>query len=205
MPRTLLVTGVDSLAPEKQKILQTLMTGRDVFLPFARRFRLVLAADRHLSDLADAGRFNDTLFYKISSLSVEVPTLRALRGDILLHARHLIDHHAAAHRVEKSPSLSPAAATWLEEQEWPGNYAELSRTLQLAVASSKHPELSVPVLEFALEKILAETGPSTGSASPWPSAGSSARRGRSTSMRSPPTGACRRAGARSRHCSQSAS
>jgi DNA-binding NtrC family response regulator len=162
---TLLVTGVDSLAPEKQKILQTLMTGRDVFLPFARRFRLVLAADRHLSDLADAGRFNDTLFYKISSLSVEVPTLRALRGDILLHARHLIDHHAAAHRVEKSPSLSPAAATWLEEQEWPGNYAELSRTLQLAVASSKHPELSVPVLEFALEKILAETGPSTGSAS----------------------------------------
>jgi DNA-binding NtrC family response regulator len=152
---TLLVTGVDSLAPEKQKILQTLMTGRDVFLPFARRFRLVLAADRHLSDLADAGRFNDTLFYKISSLSVE----------ILLHARHLIDHHAAAHRVEKSPSLSPAAATWLEEQEWPGNYAELSRTLQLAVASSKHPELSVPVLEFTLEKILAETGPSTGSAS----------------------------------------
>jgi DNA-binding NtrC family response regulator len=168
---TLLVTGVDSLSPEKQQILQTLMTSRDVFLPFARRFRLVLAADRHLSDLADAGSFDDTLFYKISSLSVEVPTLRALRGDILLHARHLIDHHAAAHRTAHAPALAPAAAAWLEEQAWPGNYAELSRTLQLAVASSKHPELSVPALEFALAQILAETGPSTvSSALPAPAA-----------------------------------
>ena len=161
---TLLLTGVEALSPEKQKILQTLMTGRDVFLPFARRFRLVLAATRHLSDLADAGSFDDTLFYKISSLCVEVPTLRALRGDILLHARHLIDHHAAAQKSAKSPGLSPAAATWLEQQEWPGNYAELSRTLQLAVASAQHPELSVPVLDFALGQILAEAAASAAAA-----------------------------------------
>ena len=163
---TLLITGVESLTPDQQKVLQTLMTSRDVFLPFARRFRLVLAAPRHLSDLADAGTFNETLYYKISSLSVEVPSLGELRADILLHARQLLDQHAAAHPSAKSPSLSTAAAAWLEEQEWAGNYTELSRTLQFALTAARGPELGVPALELALEKVHIETGASAAAAKP---------------------------------------
>lgn len=165
---TLIVTGVESLSPAQQKILQTLMSSRDVFLPFARRFRLVLAAAGHLSDLADSGRFDETLYYKISSLSVEVPSLRELRGDILLHVRQLLDQHAAAHQSARSLALSTAAATWLEEQEWAGNYAELARTLELAVSAVKGPELGVPALEYALERTLAEIGEALPAAAPAP-------------------------------------
>gem|GEM_PF-1085467 len=153
---TLIVTGVESLSPAQQKVLQSLMTSRDMFLPFARRFRLVLAAATHLSDLADNGAFDETLYYKISSLSVEVPSLHELRSDILLHVRQLLDQHAAAHKLPKSPSLSTAAAAWLEEQAWPGNYTELSRTLQIAGAAHKGSELDVPALEAALGKVRAE-------------------------------------------------
>jgi DNA-binding NtrC family response regulator len=155
---TLLITGVELLTPAQQKILQTLMTSRDVFLPFARRFRLVLAAAAHLSDLADAGSFDETLFYKISSLSVDVPALRELRGDILLHARQLLDQHAAASQSAKSPALTTEAALWLEAQDWTGNYTQLSRTLQVAVAGVTAGELDVSDLESAVEAVFAEAG-----------------------------------------------
>lgn len=153
---TLIVTGVESLSPAQQKVLHTLMTSRDMFLPFARRFRLVLAAAAHLSDLADNGAFDETLYYKISSLSVDVPSLHELRGDILLHVRQLLDQHAAAHKLPKSPSLTTAAAAWLEAQEWPGNYTELARTLQIAGATAKGTEIGVPALEAALRQVRAE-------------------------------------------------
>src|SRR5205807_1346481 len=42
-PGTLVVTGVEGFSDEQQKTLENLTTGRDVFLPFARRFRTVLA------------------------------------------------------------------------------------------------------------------------------------------------------------------
>eukprot|EP01031_Cornospumella_fuschlensis_P004292 gene4292-biopygen3574 len=132
------------------------MGSRDVFLPFARRFRLVLAGSNHLSELADNGQFDETLYYKISALSINVPALRELAGDILLHARNLLDQHAAATYADKTFSLTTAAASWLESQEWPGNFAELSRTLHAAVSSGSKPELDAKALETAHAKILAE-------------------------------------------------
>lgn len=153
---TLIVTGIESLSPAQQKTLSTLMSGRDVFLPFARRFRLVLASSNHLSELADDGLFDETLYYKISSLSITLPTLSELAGDILLHARQLLDQHAAATYAEKTFSLTPAAATWLETQEWPGNYLELSRTLLAAVSAGTRAELDLPAIEAAHAKVLAE-------------------------------------------------
>ncbi len=163
---TLLVTGVESLTAAQQKTLTTLIGSRDVFLPFARRFRLVLAAAGHLSDLADSGQFDETLYYKISSLSVDVPTLRELRGDLLLHVRQLLDQHSAAAQSPRSASLSSAAASWLKAQDWPGNHAELSRTLQLAVARSTGSELNVPALEIAKRGAAFETLPTTALSAP---------------------------------------
>jgi DNA-binding NtrC family response regulator len=154
---TLIITGVESLSLAQQKILESLMTSRDMCLPFARRFRLALAAAGVLSDLADSGHFGETLYYKISSLSVEVPSLDELRSDILLHARQLLDQHCAARKSLPSPAFTTDAATWLEGQEWAGNYTELSRTLLLAVTHSNGPELDVAALESALEQTIVES------------------------------------------------
>lgn len=155
---TLIVTGVESLTAEQQVVLNILTASREMFLPFARRFRLVLAATGHLSDLADAGTFDETLFYKISSLAVEVPALRELRGDILLHVRLLLDQLAAETKAPKSLALTNAAAAWLEEQEWLGNYADFARTVRLAAAATTGPQLDVPALESSFKKVLAEAG-----------------------------------------------
>ena len=142
---TLVVTGVETFTPAQQKILQTLLASRDVFLPFARRFRVVLAAGANLSELADSGQFNDTLYYKISSLSINVPPLRELSGDILANVRNLLDGHAAEVKAAKPFVLTPAAASWIEAQPWPGNYGQLSRTV--LAACRRGAQIEVAALE----------------------------------------------------------
>jgi len=150
---TLIVTGVESFNREHQNTLSDLTTGRGVFLPFARRFRLVLAATSDLSEHVDNGDFDETLFYKISSLSLPVPTLREMRGDIADNALRLLAQMGEYGRPAGPLSLTPAAAAWIEEQEWPGNYDELARTLRTAVRRAKAPELAVADLEAALYQV----------------------------------------------------
>ncbi len=146
---TLLVTGVETFTPEQQKILQALLASRDMFQPFARRFRVVLAATPNLADLADSGQFNETLFYKISTLTIAVPAMRELRPDILANVRQLLDGKAAAGQTAKPYSLTTAAANWLESQPWPGNYRQIGDVV-LGAAGDFGGEIDVPALEAAL-------------------------------------------------------
>jgi DNA-binding NtrC family response regulator len=145
---TLIVTGVETFTPAQQKILQTLLGSREMFQPFARRFRVVLACGGNLSDLADAGDFDETLYYKISAVTITVPPLRKLHGDILPNVRQLLDQHATDTRAATPFSLTTAAASWLEAQTWPGNYDQLRRLVLLACEHST--EIDEPVLSSLL-------------------------------------------------------
>lgn len=125
------------------------MTGRDVFLPFARRFRIVLAAAGNFSELADDGRFNDTLYYKISSLSLSLPPLRELREDIPANAKRLLAEHRVTLDAAAPFELAPDAATWLSTQNWPGNHAQLSSTLLVAAKATRGTVIDAAALESA--------------------------------------------------------
>ena len=180
---TLIVTGVESFTPEQQKTLENLVTGRDVFLPFARRFRLVLAATLDLTDRVDEGTFNDTLYYKISSLSLTVPNLREMRGDIVLNAKRIL---AANHETGQIPvplEIAPAAAEWIEAQEWTGNYDQLASAvvhaakfaegndITLASFAAGWPEgwqASVAVATAPVVSIEDESGPTGETRPPFP-------------------------------------
>ena len=145
---TLVVTGVETFTAAQQKVLETLMTGRDVFLPFARRFRLVLAAAGNLSELADEGAFNETLYYKISSLSLSIPPLRDMASDIPVNARQILEDHRAATNAKTPFLLEPTTEKWLKAQSWSGNFAQLARVVIGAAAE----KIDVPLLQASLRR-----------------------------------------------------
>ena len=126
---TLLVTGVEGFDAVQQKTLENLMTGRDVFLPFARRFRLVLAATSELSERVDDGTFGETLFYKASALTLSVPTLREMRGDIVPNAERILAARREAGHASSPLTLAADTAEWIRTQDWPGNFDELARAI----------------------------------------------------------------------------
>ena len=146
---TLIVSGVETFTPGQQKTLENLMSGRDVFLPFARKFRLVLAATPALSERVDEGTFNETVFYKVSSLTVTVPTLREMRGDVAANAKWILAAHREGGHPAAPAEIAADAAEWLEAQEWPGNYAELTRVVLNAVGQTDGAELTLAALEAA--------------------------------------------------------
>jgi DNA-binding NtrC family response regulator len=148
---TLIVSGVEGFTGAQQETLEDLISGRGVFLPFARRFRLVLAATNALSDRVDDGGFGETLFYKVSALSLAVPSLREMRSDIPANARRILALHREQSSTTGPLGIAADAAEWLESRDWPGNYDELVQTVLRAAARAAGDELTVPDLLAAAD------------------------------------------------------
>ena len=144
---TLVVSGVETFNPDQQAALNNLMSGRDIFLPFARRFRLVLAATGRLWDRVEDGTFDETLYYKITSLSLAVPNLRDMRSDIPVIAQAILSVGDGGENSTPGPELAPEAAEWLEAQPWPENYAQLRRTVLAAVPRAENGRITLAALQ----------------------------------------------------------
>jgi DNA-binding NtrC family response regulator len=112
--------------------------------------RVICATHRPLKALVKAGAFRADLYYRISTVEVELPPLRQRREDILLLAHSLLQKFSARH---KRPALrfSPGVLATLQEHAWPGNIRELQNVIERAVVVCDGSEIQVRDLppEFA--------------------------------------------------------
>jgi two-component system response regulator HydG len=86
--------------------------------------RLILATNRNLREQVEQKLFREDLFYRISVLVLEMPSLRAIKDDIPLITHSLID--SGTHRI------TPAAMDKILSYRWPGNVRELKNCLARA-------------------------------------------------------------------------
>lgn len=86
--------------------------------------QLVALTNRSLKQEVDAGRFRRDLYYRISTVTVQVPPLRERGQDIELLARHF-DAQLAARDHEPPLRLTDAVLATLLAYRWPGNVREL--------------------------------------------------------------------------------
>lgn len=144
---TLIVHDVDNFNAAQQELLNELILMRGLFQPFARCFRIVLAATTQLAAHVEAGNFDETLYYKISALSLPIPPLGDLRGDIGVNSLRLLEHYQGTVDANAPVALAADALGWLEAQPWPGDYAQLAHTLYFALRHASGPELTRAALE----------------------------------------------------------
>ncbi len=98
-------------------------------------FRLVTSSRQSRETLAAGGLVRPDLFYRLGGLVVEMPPLRARRGDIAEIAEAVLDELAETNRIRR-PFLHPDALAVLESYHWPGNVRELeNELLRLALHS----------------------------------------------------------------------
>jgi two-component system response regulator FlrC len=92
--------------------------------------RVIATSNRDLPAEARAARFRADLYYRLNVMSLQLPSLRERRGDILPLARRAL---AACARSER-PALefSPDAEAKLVQYDWPGNARELNNIVQRA-------------------------------------------------------------------------
>jgi transcriptional regulator with GAF, ATPase, and Fis domain len=104
--------------------------------------RLVTATNRDLRAEAEAGRFRQDLYYRLSVFPVELPPLRKRKEDIPLLADHFL--RASARKLGRpTPRLTLATVQRLQQYGWPGNVRELQHVLERAVITSTGGRLNV--------------------------------------------------------------
>jgi two-component system, NtrC family, response regulator PilR len=107
--------------------------------------RIIAATNKEFEKEIAEGRFREDLYYRLSVIPIQVPSLRERRDDIALLARHFLERFRKT--MEKPiEGISPEAMTRLESYDWPGNVRELENTMERAVALESDREVSLRVL-----------------------------------------------------------
>lgn len=143
---TLLLEEVEALSPALQsKVLKLMETGQ-VSGEDDQGFSLrVLTTTRiDLDAAARSGAFRSDLYYRLSVVTLNIPTLRDRREDIPLLFRHLVSH-AAARQKKPAPPIDDAMDAYLMMREWPGNVRELAQVAERFVIGLDHPHSSSDV------------------------------------------------------------
>ncbi len=106
--------------------------------------RLITASSQDMDALTRQGRLRNDL--RISSLPLEIPSLRERREDIPLLALDLLGRLSAD--TSRPPVLSARAVTALQQYPWPGNIRELRNVLERAVVLGTSNVLALRDLHF---------------------------------------------------------
>ncbi len=90
--------------------------------------RLVLATNRNLERMVQAGEFRADLYYRINVVSIQLPPLRERREDIPAMAQHFLDRFNREN--DRATRFSPEAMRVLASCYWPGNVRELENCVE---------------------------------------------------------------------------
>jgi len=115
--------------------------GGDRWLPVD--VRIIAATRRDLDREVQAGRFRDDLFFRLAVARIELPPLRARRGDVNVLANHFWKQLGGAEGAIPFDVLRH-----FEEYSWPGNVRELynavARRIALGDVALQRPPRGTP-------------------------------------------------------------
>ncbi len=142
---TLFLDEIGEMSAQGQMKLLRIIEARQITRIGGRKripidVRIVCATNRDLQQLVTEGLFRADLYFRIHTLPIALPTLRARREDIpelaLQYLRSQPYQRPQSESTEGSaapdPPISYSALIKLAQYDWPGNVRELRNTLQLA-------------------------------------------------------------------------
>ena len=120
--------------------------------PGKSEMRILAATHRDLRAMAANGQFRPDLYYRISTVEIQLPPLRTRTEDIVLLAQHFADQYARQY-AKPGSSLAPETLDILEQHDWPGNVREMQNVICHAVLQAEGEVLlpgHLPLLDAAV-------------------------------------------------------
>lgn len=116
--------------------------------------RVLAASNRDLKTESEAGRFRLDLYYRLSIIQIDIPSLRERGDDVLLLAQHYIDRISARlKRKKRITGLSAAATEVFRKYNWPGNVRELRNVIERALILEDADEITTEYLPDGLTPV----------------------------------------------------
>lgn len=157
---TLFLDEIANITPTQQaRLLHVLEDGTfervGETVPRRADARILAATNADIQQLIRDGRFRGDLYFRLNTVEIALPPLRARREDIPLLATYFLARYAEE-SAREPPALGERASRALESYDWPGNVRELAHVMQRAVLLAKGPTIEVADLRLA-ERDTAET------------------------------------------------
>ena len=147
---TILLDEIDVLTPEQQvKLLRVIEKG--LFEPVGSNetlqveARIIAASNLELQPLVEQGRFRPDLYYRLNTLSFNIPPLRKRLPDIEPLARYFVHLHAQKHGIDVV-EICDQFINSLVSYPWPGNVREMDNAIRSAVIYSNGGKLTLDTL-----------------------------------------------------------
>lgn len=102
--------------------------------------RVIAATHVDLAGAVARREFREDLYHRLNVMPVELPPLRARRGDIPLLARHFLARFAREYGIPM-PALSAEAERSLSRRGWSGNIRELRNLMERTLLLTPKPSL----------------------------------------------------------------
>ena len=94
--------------------------------------RIIAASNRDLKAESEANRFRLDLYYRLSVIQIDIPSLHERGDDVLLLTEHYIDSFSKRLRKQVQ-GIAPEVAAAFRRYEWPGNVRELRNVIERAL------------------------------------------------------------------------
>jgi len=116
--------------------------------------QVVAATNRNLSEEVDTGNFRQDLYYRLNAVTLEVPSLRQRKNDIVLLANHFLKMFATSE--QNAMSIANNALELLKQYSWPGNVRELQNVINGALVFAEDSVLTPEDLPNNFDQQLSE-------------------------------------------------
>ncbi|HEV7889262.1 MAG TPA: sigma-54 dependent transcriptional regulator [Pyrinomonadaceae bacterium] len=143
---TLLLDEIGEMPPHLQTKLLRVLQERSLRRlgdehEVAVDFRLISSTNRDTAQMIREGGLRKDLYFRISTIKISVPPLRARPDDIALLAERFLRRYAEQYK-KRIRGISQSAFSLLTRYEWPGNVRELESAIEHAVLFARGDKLS---------------------------------------------------------------
>ena len=139
---TIFLDEVAELPMQTQvRLLRVLETGEFIRVGASKAIktnvRVVAATNENMQKAISSGKFREDLFYRLSTVPIQLPALRKRKEDIHLIFRKFAHDFAEKYRMP-AIKLTEAAVEILQDYPWPGNIRQLKNLVeQLSVIETE--------------------------------------------------------------------
>ena len=143
---TIFLDEIATLGPSVQSKLLRVLQERE-FEPLGSErtervdVRVIAATNRNLRVMADEGRFQEDLYYRLHVIPIDLPPLRQRLDDLPALVDHFVQKFSQRLGKRITGVDEPAMAE-LRRYHWPGNIRELENTIERAVVLTTGPRLT---------------------------------------------------------------
>lgn len=104
--------------------------------------RILSATNVNLDEAIEKGKFRQDLYYRLNTVTIELPPLRERKEDIPYLVEHFVKKYSLLYK-KNIEGVEDNALELLQKYNWPGNIRELENAIEFAIIRSKSNKICI--------------------------------------------------------------